>query len=139
MNQCWHCGEEIEADDEAQEEVVDLPTGGWAFVHVECPKKLPALTLQYREAKARLEYAQGEVDRIKGAIDLALGAREGFVACGLEVRRVPGTLTKKWDNASLNALVYTLRQTDKIDLAEAIVACRFEEPRRGYLRIGPVK
>jgi hypothetical protein len=140
MNQCFHCGEEIEPDDEAQEEVVDLPTGdGWAFVHVECPKKLPALTLQYREAKARADLASAEVERVKCAIDRALGARALLAVGGYELRRVEGTLLKKWDNRLLNDLLYALRHTGNEELAEAIAACRTEEPRRGYLRIGPAK
>jgi len=140
MNQCWHCGEEIEPDDEAQEEVVDLPTGdGWAFVHVECPKTLSVLTLQYREAKARADLASAKVERIKCEIDRALGARALLAVGGYELRRVEGSLLKKWDNRLLNDLLYALRQTGNEELAEAIAKCKVEEPRRGYLRIGPVK
>jgi len=139
MNQCWHCGEEIEAEDEAQEEVVDLPTGGWAFVHVECPKTLSALTLQYREAKARADLASADVERIKCAIDRALGARALLAVGGYELRRVEATLLKKWHNRLLNDLLYALRHTGNAELAEAIAACRTEEPRKGYLRIGAVR
>ncbi len=140
MNQCWHCGEDIEPDDEAEELVVDLPTGdGWAFVHVECPKRLPALTLQYREAKARADLAGAEVERLKCAIDRALGARALLAVGGYELRRVEGALLKKWDNRLLNDLLYALRQTGNEELAEAIAACGTEEPRRGYLRIGHTK
>ena len=140
MNQCFHCGEEIELEDEAEELVVELPTGdGWAFVHVECPKTLAALTLQYREAKAMADLASADVERIKCAIDRALGARALLAVGGYELRRVEGSLLKKWDNRLLNDLLYALRQTGNEELAEAIAKCKVEEPRRGYLRIGPVK
>ncbi len=102
-----------------------------------CPKAaLPILIEEYREVKALLDYAQGEVDRIKTEIDQALGSATQLVLGGFEIRRVEGTLTRKWDNRRLNDLLYVLRQTDNHDLAETIEACRFEEPRRGYLRIG---
>ncbi len=138
MNQCWHCGEEIEAEDEAQEMVL-TDNDHWAFVHVECPKTLSALTLQYREAKARADLAGADVERIKCAIDLALGARALLAVGGYELRRVEGSLLKKWDNRLLNDLLYALRHTGNEELAEAIAACRTEEPRRGYLRIGHTK
>ncbi len=140
MDICWHCGEDIHEDDCAQEEVVDLPTGdGWATVHANgCPKdRLPILTLQYREAKARADLAGAEVERIKCEIDRALGARALLAVGGYELRRVEGALLKKWDNRLLNDLLYALRHTGNAELAEAIAACRTEEPRRGYLRIGP--
>ncbi len=140
MNQCWHCGEEIEAEDEAQEMVLSLPDNDhWAFVHVECPKTLSVLALQYREAKAHAELAAAEVDRVKCEIDAALGARALMTVGGYELRRVEGTLLKKWDNRLLNDLLYALRHSGNAELAEAIAACRTEEPRRGYLRIGSVK
>ncbi len=110
---CWHCGDE------------------------DCPKAgLPSLIEDYREVKALLDYAQGEVERVKTAIDQALGSTGQMVLDGYEVRRVEGTLMRKWDNRQLNDLLYTLRQTENHDLADAIEGCRFEEPRRGYLRIG---
>ncbi len=142
MDICFHCGEEIHEDDYAQEEVVDLPTGdGWAPVHANgCPKdRLPALTLQYREAKARADLAGADVERIKCEIDLALGARALMTVGGYELRRVEGSLMRKWENRLLNDLIYALRHSDNAELAEAIVACRTEEPRRGYLRIGHTK
>ncbi len=79
------------------------------------------------------------MDRVKAAIDQALGSTEQLVLGGFEIRRVEGTLTRKWDNRRLNDLLYTLRQTENDELADTIEACRFEEPRRGYLRIGEVK
>jgi hypothetical protein len=139
---CWHCGEPVADEDSAQEEVVELPTGdGWAAVHANgCPKeRLPKLLEEYREVKALLDYAQGEVDRVKAAIDQALGSAAQLTLGGFEIRRVDGTLMRKWDNRQLNALLYTLRQTENDELADTIEACRFEEPRRGYLRIGEVK
>ncbi len=111
--ECWHCGEE------------------------DCPKAgLLTLVEEYREVKALLDYAQGEVDRVKAAIDQALGSATQLVLSGYEIRRVEGTLTRKWDNRRLNELLYTLRQTENDELADTIEACRFEEPRRGYPRIG---
>lgn len=141
-DRCWHCGEPVADEDYAQEEVIELPTGdGWAAVHANgCPKeRLPKLVEEYREVKALLDYAQGEVDRVKAAIDQALGSTGQMVMGGYEIRRVEGTLMRKWDNRQLNALLYTLRQTENDELADTIEACRFEEPRRGYLRIGEVK
>ena len=111
-----------------------------AEVDDSCPKAaLPALIEEYREVKALLDYAQGEVDRVKTAIYQALGTTSQMVMGGYELRRVEGTLMRKWDNRRLNDLLFVLRQTDNHDLAETIEACRFEEPRRGYLRIGEVK
>ena len=115
MDASWNCSAPAEADES-------------------CPKAaLPALIEEYREVKALLDFAQGEVDRVKAAIDQALGAATQLVLGGYEIRRVEGTVTKKWDNRSLNALLYTLRQTENDELADTIEACRFEEPRRGYV------
>ncbi len=113
---CWHCGDE------------------------DCPKAgLPSLMEEYREVKALLDYAQGEVDRLKAAIDQALGSTDQMVMSGYEIRRVEGTMMRKWDNRSLITLLYALRQTENDELADTIEACCFEEPRRSYLRIGEVK
>ena len=136
---CWHCGEPVADEDYAQEDVVQLPTGdGWAAVHATgCPKeRLPKLVKEYREVKAVLDDAQGEVDRVKTAIDQALGSTGQMVLGGYDLRRVEGSLQDKWNNKQLNDLVYALRLTANNELADAIAACKFEEPRRGYLRIG---
>ncbi len=102
-----------------------------------CPKaRLPMLVAQYSEAKARADLAVAEVDRLKTEIDEALGQTGQLIVGGYELRRVEGTLMRKWDNRQLNDLLFALRQTENHDLAETIEACRIEEPRRGYLRIG---
>ncbi len=102
-----------------------------------CPKTaLPALIEEYREVKALLDNAQSEVDRVKAAIDQALGSTGQMVLGGYDLRRVEGSLQVKWNNKQLNDLVYALRLTANNELADAIAACKFEEPRRGYLRIG---